>query len=166
PRVEAVILDGEGVRRLEPALVRPFAKGVLFPETGAIADPGGLVEAYAMLLRELGGEILTGTVEALAPDGDGWVARTAAGEMCAGKVVLAAGAWSDRLARSLGYRLPLASERGYHRHFARGSGPSLSRPILDTGGSYIVAPMGDRLRVLSGVELAPRDAPPNHAQIA
>ena len=85
--------------------------------------------------------------------------------MRAKQAILAAGAWSDRLARSLGYRLPLAAERGYHRQFARGAGPALSRPVYDTGGGYIVSPMGDRLRVLSGVELAPRGAAPNHAQI-
>jgi len=165
-RVEAVVLGAAELKRVEPALVRPFARGVLFPETGAVADPGKLIEAYARHLRELGGDIVEAKVEALAPDGAGWIAKTAAGDVRAKQAVLAAGAWSDRPARSLGYHLPLASERGYHRHFARGAGPALSRPVHDTGGGYIVSPMGDRLRVLSGVELAPRGAPPNHAQIA
>jgi D-amino-acid dehydrogenase len=164
-RVEAVVLDADELKRIEPALVRPFARAVLFPQTGAVADPGGLIEAYARLLRELGADIVNARVEALAPGGAGWIVRTAAGELRAKQAVLAAGAWSDRLARSLGYRLPLAAERGYHRQFAPGDGPPLSRPVYDTGGGYIVSPMVDRLRVLSGVELAPRGAAPNYAQI-
>jgi D-amino-acid dehydrogenase len=165
-RVEAIVLDPTELTDIEPALVRPFARALLFPETGAIADPGGLIEAYARLLRELGSDIVDGKVEALTPDGAGWIARTAAGDVLAKQAILAAGAWSDGLARSLGYRLPLASERGYHRQFARGASPALNRPVYDTGGGYIVAPMGDKLRVLSGVELAPRGAPPNYAQIS
>ena len=140
------------LRDIDQFLVRPFARALLFPETGAVADPGSLIEAYAKLLRELGCDILDGKVEALTQDGAGWIARTTAGDVLAKQAVLAAGAWSDELARSLGYRLPLASERGYHRQFARGAGPVLNRPVYDTGGGYIVAPMGDKLRVLSGVE--------------
>jgi D-amino-acid dehydrogenase len=164
-RVETIVLDADELRRLEPALVRPFARAMLFPQTGAVSDPGGLVSAYTKLFRDRGGEILSASVEGLVPHAEGWTARVASGDIQAKQAVLAAGAWTDGLARSLGYRFPLAAERGYHQHFARGAGPELTRPIHDTGGSYIISPMGDKLRVLSGVELAPRGAPPNHAQI-
>ncbi len=81
--------------------------------------------------------------------------------------MIAAGVASGALTEKLGYRFAVAAERGYHRHYKlHPDSPPLSCPVLDTGAASIIAPMGpDRVRVLSGVELNARHAPPNHAQI-
>ena len=161
------ILDGAALRALEPALVRPFARGMLLPETGAISDPGALVEACERLFAELGGHVVRAAVAALEPSAEGWTIRHAGGEIRARQVVLAAGAASAEIARPLGYRFAFAAERGYHRHYAlHPDSPPLTRPILDTGAGSILSPMGEhRVRVLSGVELVRRDAPPDERQI-
>ncbi|MBV8961630.1 MAG: FAD-binding oxidoreductase, partial [Hyphomicrobiales bacterium] len=88
------VIDGDGLHELEPALQRPFAKGVLYPETGSVSDPGGLVEAYRKLFVDGGGRIAQVTVGELRPEGERWVARFAGGEARARQVVLAAGGWS------------------------------------------------------------------------
>jgi D-amino-acid dehydrogenase len=159
------VIDGDELHELEPALKRPFAKGVLYPETGSVSDPGSLVEAYRKLFVDEGGRIEQVTVETLRPDGDGWVARFAGGELSARQAVLAAGGWAHAFTRALGYRFPLAVERGYHLHLEPGEGPQLRRPIHDSGGYHMLAPMRQGVRVTSGVELAPLSAPPNTTQI-
>ncbi len=62
------------------------------------ADPLGLHQHYRRRLRALGGAIRAGApVTALAPRGDGWRVGIADEHVDAGVVVLAAGAWTDRL---------------------------------------------------------------------
>ena len=162
--VKVDILDGAALRELEPAIRRPFAKALLFPETGHVRDPGGLLAAYEALFLAQGGAIVRADATALRPGASGW--SIVAGQTIeARKAVLAAGAWSDALSRSLGYAFPMAAERGYHRHFAPRSGPALTRTIYDAAAGYVAAPMNQGIRILSGIELAPRDAPPDTRQI-
>ncbi len=163
--VKFEVIEAAALHELEPALKRPFAKGVLYPETGSVSDPGALVEAYRKLFSAAGGRIAQVTVEALRSEGDGWTASFAGGEVRARRAVLAAGGWSHAMTRALGYRLPLAVERGYHLHLAPGEGPRLNRPIHDSGGYHMLAPMRQGVRVTSGVELAPLSAPPDTTQI-
>jgi D-amino-acid dehydrogenase len=161
------ILDTAGIRDLEPALVRPYARAMLLTETGSVREPGRLIEACETLFAGLGGKRLRGSVERLAPEADGWRVVHETGAVQAKQVVLAAGAASGAIAMTLGYRLAVAAERGYHRHYAlHPDSPPLTRPVLDTGAGSILSPMGDhRVRVLSGVELNARHAEPDHTQI-
>lgn len=162
--IKVDVMDGDELRRLEPAVRRRYAAAILFPETGHVRDPGGLLAAYEALFTARGGAIVRADAKALTPRGDGW--RIEAGQAIdARTVVLAAGAWSDGISRSLGYSFPMAAERGYHRHFALRNGPELTRTISDAAGGYVAAPMNQGVRILSGIELAPRDAPPRLDQI-
>jgi D-amino-acid dehydrogenase len=79
--------------------------------------------------------------------------------------VVALGPWSADLLRPLGYRVPLAYERGYHREFKPNPARSLQRPIHDAEGSFLMSPMENGIRVTSGVELTDRDAPSSFAQL-
>jgi D-amino-acid dehydrogenase len=65
----------------------------------------------------------------------------------------------------LGYRVPLAFERGYHQEFRANPSRIFQRPIYDVDGSFIMTPMENGIRVTSGVELTTRDAPSSLAQI-
>jgi D-amino-acid dehydrogenase len=87
------------------------------------------------------------------------------GEIFARHVVVALGPWSSDILRPLGYRVPLAFERGYHREFKPNPARSLRRPIHDADGSFLMTPMEQGIRVTSGVELTGRDAPSSFAQL-
>jgi D-amino-acid dehydrogenase len=163
--VRTELLDGDAVKDLEPALTRRFARGLLVPDSGAVDRPGELLLRYRAAFLYLGGTLLETAADSLEVNGDGVMVRWAGGSLLAGTAVLAAGAWSDTLLRPLGYRLPLAAERGYHRHY-RVEQP-LHRPVHDTGGAYVLSPMGDgTVRLLSGIEIARPDDPPNPRQLA
>lgn len=163
-RVRTEILDADGIASAEPALTRRFAKGILFPESGAVARPGELADRYRAAFAVRGGTIVRAACERLEPAGEDIRVAWSGGSLVARQAVLAAGAWSEPLARQIGSRFPLAAERGYHRHF-RVAQP-LTRPVHDTGGAYVLSPMGDgTMRLLSGIELARPDDPPDPRQL-
>src|SRR5207302_6447451 len=87
------------------------------------------------------------------------------GEIAARHVVVALGPWSAELLRPLGYRVPLAFERGYHQHFEPNPARKLLRPIHDAEGAFLMTPMEQGIRVTSGVELTARDAPSSFVQL-
>jgi D-amino-acid dehydrogenase len=87
------------------------------------------------------------------------------GELRARHVVVALGPWSADLLRPLGYRIPLATERGYHREYKPNPARKLLRPIHDAESAFLMTPMENGIRVTSGVELTDREAPSNFSQI-
>jgi D-amino-acid dehydrogenase len=59
-------------------------------------------------------------------------------------VVLAAGAWSKELARQIGDRVQLDTERGYHLNIEPGNAGELRRPVVFPERGFVLAPMLDR----------------------
>jgi D-amino-acid dehydrogenase len=162
-RVDA--LDRQALSALEPSLNPIFSAALLHKDSASVDRPGAVVEAYAALFVSRGGTILQQEVTSLSRQGEGWRAGGPAGHHDADLAVVALGPWSADLLRPLGLKAPLNVERGYHRHYKPVQGRFLNRPIYDVEASYMLAPMEQGLRLTSGVELAHRDAPDDHAQI-
>jgi len=78
---------------------------------------------------------------------------------------VALGPWSDDVFRPLGYDIPLAVKRGYHMHYGARGNATLSHPLHDGDGGYMLVPMSKGIRLTTGVEFADRDAPPNPIQL-
>lgn len=159
------LLDRQAISALEPDLLPVYKVGLLHTQTASVDSPGAVVKAYARMFAGAGGDIRQSEVKVIVPDGDGWRVVTASGEMPARHVVVALGPWSADVLRPLGYRVPLAFERGYHREFRPNPARSLRRPIYDIDGGFIMTPMEQGIRVTSGVELTDRDAPSSFAQL-
>jgi D-amino-acid dehydrogenase len=158
-------LDRAQVASLEPHLKDSVAGGVLMPDPASVADPGAVVKAYAGLFEEHGGRILRGEARTLQEAAPGWQVETADDVASAPAAVVALGPWADDLFRALGYRFPLGVKRGYHRHFSAQGNATLHRPVLDAERGYVLAPMAAGIRLTTGVEFAPRDAPPTPVQL-
>ena len=75
-------------------------------------------------------------------------------------MVIAAGAWSHHLARTLGERIPLETERGYNTTLPVGAF-DLKRQLTFGGHGFVVTPLECGVRVGGAVEFAGLDAPPN-----
>jgi D-amino-acid dehydrogenase len=163
--IESQLLDRQAISALEPEIVPVYKVGLLHSQTASVDSPGAVVKAYARMLSGSGGEIRKADINSILPDGDGWRVVLADGEISARHVVVALGPWSADILRPLGYRVPLAFERGYHREFKPNPGRSLRRPIHDADGSFLMTPMEQGIRVTSGVELTDRDAISSLAQI-
>ncbi len=159
------LLDRQAISALEPGIVPVYKVGLLHTQTASVDSPDAVVKAYARMFAGSGGEIRQSDIKAIVPEGEGWRVLLADGGISARHVVVALGPWSADLLRPLGYRVPLAFERGYHREFKPNPARSLQRPIHDAEGSFLMTPMENGIRVTSGVELTDRDAPSSFAQL-
>lgn len=158
-------LDATALRAREPHLDAQALGAVHWRDPWTAADPGALVTAYARAFEAEGGECLRGDIRDIARHGEGWRVATAEGAFEARDLVLALGPWANEWLRALGYRLPLFVKRGYHMHYASREQASLHHWLLDAESGYLLSPMQAGIRLTTGAELAPRDAPAGHAQL-
>ena len=141
---------------LEPSLAPIYARGIHVTGTASIDDPGALCRAYADLFTGLGGVLEQGSAASLAEAGDKAAVHLADGQkMEADAVVVAMGPWSAEILKTVGARIPLFHERGYHRHYRAKGNAILNRPVNDVDGAFVLAPMAAGIRLTSGVEIAP-----------
>ena len=82
-------------------------------------------------------------------------------DLRAPQVVLAAGAFSHRIARSLGDKIPLETERGYNTTLPADA-VDLRVQITFGGHGFMVTKLDNNIRVGGAVELGGLDAPPNY----
>jgi glycine/D-amino acid oxidase-like deaminating enzyme len=163
--VQVEILDGHQLKELEPDIAPRFECAMFFPQTGQVDDPGRLVEMYHRAFQERQGTIVAAMADTLVHDEDSVVVVAGSRSIVARHAVIAAGVSSTQLSTQLGCRIPLAAERGYHRHFRLDDGVALRRPVYDTAGGYVLSPMAGTVRLLSGIEVARPNDPPDHRQI-
>jgi len=163
--IKSELLDRQAISALEPNILPVYTTGLLHTQTASVDSPGAVVKAYAQMLRGLGGEVRQSDIRGIEAKDGGWRVVLGDGVVAARHVVVALGPWSADLLRPLGYRVPLAVERGYHQEFTPNPARTLQRPIHDAEGSFLMSPMENGIRVTSGVELTDRDAPSSFAQL-
>lgn len=96
-------LDEAGMIALNPLLRPGYAVAGMFDANGQDIDVAALHQGYLRQLRAAGGQVVTKSeVTGLERQGDGWRITTAAGEISAGIVVNAAGAWADQVGQLAG----------------------------------------------------------------
>jgi glycine oxidase len=113
-QVHGEVLTGAEVRALEPLLTGPIVGGVLAPGDAQVDNPR-LAPALVQAAVDLGARVLIDTPVAAVTGVAGRCTgvRTVSGaEIAAGMVIVAAGAWSEALARASGYWLPVEPWRG------------------------------------------------------
>jgi D-amino-acid dehydrogenase len=163
--IKSQLLDRQAISALEPNILPVYSVGLLHTETASVDSPGNVVKAYARMLTGSGGVVRRAEIRSIVPDGRDWRVVLSDGELRARDLVVALGPWSSDLLAQLGYRVPLATERGYHREYTPNPARRLLRPIHDAEHAFLMSPMENGIRVTSGVELADRDAPSNFSQI-
>lgn len=161
--VRASFLSGADYLGREPAMIAPPEGAVHWRDSWHCADPGGLVQAYAALFQQRGGQVLSGAAESLAAHGQGWQVETADGPLRAGSVIIALGPWAPKFLYRFGYRIPMVYKRGYHWHYANPK--RLNAPFLDAAHGIVAAQMNQGLRLLSGAALVAHDASSNPRQL-
>ena len=159
------LLDRAALRQREPRLSERPVGAIHWTNAWSVADPGGLVAAYAGLFEREGGRFLQADVQGLTPAGKGWRVQTDAGVQEAEEIVVALGPWAGQLLDPLGYRLPTFVKRGYHMHYDVREGQWLHHWLLDAEVGYILAPMRAGIRLTTGAELKPLEAAPDYGQL-
>jgi D-amino-acid dehydrogenase len=153
--------DADELRQLEPTLARDYVRGLLVRENGHTSNPFGLVSALCEHVVRNGGSVIRASALGFRLDGGKLTAiRTDAGELAADAAVVCAGVWSKPLAASLGDKVPLETERGYHL-MIRDPEVMPSIPTCDGDGKFVATPMDTGLRFAGTVELAGLKAAPD-----
>ena len=162
--IRTSILQGQALADYDPALSPEFSFGVLLEDYGYVLDPARVVKGLAAGFEAAGGRIITAQVNDIEI-ADGRPARLVlAGEtLDFDQVVIAAGAWSAKLAKKLGSIVPLEAERGYHITL---TDPGLmpTGPVMATFGKFIATPMSMGLRLAGLVEFGGLKAAPDYAR--
>jgi len=155
------VLEAAALRELEPSLAPIFARAVLYPDVGYTINSHRMVQVLAAAMRTNGGAVRRTEVTGfdIGPQGPRAV-LTYAGPVPCDAVLIAAGAWSKRLAAQLGASVPLETERGYHVQFPEpGVTPRL--PVYSTERAFVATTLEPGLRIAGTVELGGLQAPPN-----
>lgn len=158
-------LDPAAIRKREPYLTGNVVGGLLMTDPVSIADPGALGKAYADLFVKRCGKFITADARTLEATMDGWQVHTVDGPVKAREAVIALGPWSDDVLKPLGIRVPLGVKRGYHVHFRPRGDAVLNGPMFDIENGFVLAPMTRGIRLTTGAEFAPRDAPRTPVQL-
>ena len=154
-------LSEDEMRQREPDLDRRYTFGVLVEEAGRCRDPGAYVAGLAAHARALGATFISARATGLKTEqGRLKAVLTDRGEIACDTAVIAAGVRSKPLCASIGDRLPLESERGYHVMIEdTGVGPRTSVMASDT--KMVVNWMNKGLRAAGQVEIAGLEAAPD-----
>jgi len=146
---------------LQPGLSPRFTHGTFTPGWYSIADPKLYVLALAERFRAQGGALRVAEVLAVQPMESGArVVLAGQGAVEAAKVVVSAGAFSHRIARSLGERIPLETERGYNTTLPEDA-LDLRMQVTFGGHGFVISRLTTGIRVGGAVELGGLDLPPN-----
>lgn len=154
--------DAQAIAHWQPGLSRRLVAGVFVPHWQRVDDPLRLTQQVARAVEQHGGRLHRASVQRLRPGADGVrVVLQGGQELLAQHVVLAAGAWSHLLARSLGHRIPLETERGYNTTLPPGAF-DLRRQLTFGSHGFVVTPIAGGVRVGGAVELGGLRAPPDY----
>lgn len=150
--VRSTWLDAAEVVALAGGLPASIKGALHFPDTAHVTDPYTVSLGLLQDILQRGGELRRNEVSSIrADESGGFELRGDGGSLRCGRLVLAAGAWSGRLARQLGHRVPLDTERGYHLH-ARDWHADFSLPIASYERKTIMTPLAGGLRITGFVE--------------
>lgn len=149
--------DGDAIRAREPCVAQDVVAGFFNPHDAHL-QPDRYVDALAARVRALGGCIVEGArIESLhAESGRIGDVRTAVGRYVGKHVILALGASSPQVARTLGLRVPIQPGKGYSLTYPRP--PWAPRiPMVLKERSVCVTAWSDGLRLGSTMEFSGYD---------
>ena len=156
------LLESPGaIAEIQPGLSPRFTHAGFTPDWLNTVDPALWTEHLAHAFVAAGGVIEQAEVRDLTPREGAVAVVTGAGTRVADQVVVAAGAWSHQIARMIGDRIPLETERGYNTTFPTASF-DLRTHLTFADHGFVVSRIGDGLRVGGAVELGGLTLPPNY----
>ncbi|RJQ49748.1 MAG: FAD-dependent oxidoreductase [Desulfobacteraceae bacterium] len=154
---ESHVLSAQETRELEPSIQAKLAGGIFHPSDGML-QPASFLSWLEGEAGKKGVSIHTET-EAFDFKISGRRIEsvyTTKGAFRTGRVVIAAGAWSPKLSRRLGLRLPIQPGKGYSLTFA-GRPEAPRHPLILAEPFIAVTPFEDMLRITGVFELSGLD---------
>jgi D-amino-acid dehydrogenase len=157
--IELQMLSPDEVRELEPAVSHPIKHGAFAPNSGYILNPLRLVQTLTQHFLRQGGQLVQGELRSVEERPDGVTLRTESGSLQADQAVIAMGIDSKQTAESLGLKVPLIAERGYHAMIETPHLP-LKIPVMWEERKILFTAMELGLRVAGIAEFTAKQRPP------
>lgn len=157
--IAAEWLSAKSVRDLSPDLCQSIVGAVYFTKTGHVSNPYSVSQALEAYLRGNGATIVKDEVLHIKQTENKVTVATTNQRFEADYSVIAAGAFSKKLATQAGLKMPLETERGYHIHMD-GTAANFSLPVASYERKIIMTPMNDGVRATGIVEFGGLDMPP------
>ncbi|MAO62028.1 MAG: amino acid dehydrogenase [Halomonas sp.] len=163
--VEFSVLDRAALIEKEPQLGDKIIGAIHWLDPWTVADPGGLVAAYAASFEAMGGNLVQADITGVTQIDERWRVTTQESTFEADEVVMALGPWAGQWMKPLGYHFPTFVKRGYHMHYATQPGATLNYWLMDAEIGYLLAPMNAGVRLTTGAELDRLESPADEEQL-
>ncbi|GHD18287.1 NAD(P)/FAD-dependent oxidoreductase [Tianweitania populi] len=154
-------VEGADLAALQPGLSREFTKGTFVPDWKTVSDPKLLGKAIWAYAESRGARFVQAGVRAVGSGNTIQIDLDTGETRRAKRLVIAAGAWSHKLAGNLGDRIPLETERGYNTTLPT-TAFDVKRQLIFSGDGFVITPLETGLRVGGAVELAGLVRPANY----
>lgn len=154
-------VDRNEIEELQPGLAPQFRHAVFSADGLQVSDPYDFTRAIFDLVISRGAILRKGEAQRIDAVGESTIVTLENGDKIdADKVVIACGAWSKKLAATLGNIVPLETERGYNTTLPVGAF-NLTRQLYFNDHGFVVTPLSTGIRVGGAVELGGLELKPN-----
>ena len=158
------ILSKEKILELEPSLKPVFYNGIIYKGESFTRSPIKITKKIFDNFINNGGQFILSEVDSIYKKDELLFLESNGKKYQLDKIVIAAGVWSNKLAKTIGDDFPLDTERGYHIVF-QNKNNLISRSVGWAKTGFYMTPMEDGIRAAGTVEIAGIDKPMNHNRL-
>ncbi len=153
---------GHGCRSCKPGLAPKVIAATFSPSWRTVSNPKHYTLALWDHASKLGAKFERGEARELRPFAGGASVDLKDGRrLSADFIINCAGAWSHKLAATLGEKMPLETERGYNTTLPRAAFDARRMLIFGEDG-FVLTPLSNGIRIGGAVELAGLNRAPNY----
>jgi len=163
-RVKVRNLNKEQVKELEPNIADVYYAGQLFIGSRHTTNPLAISTKIFEKFLELGGVYIKQNVTNLIQKENIIELSLGNKKINFDKMIVCAGAWSNKIANLLGENFPLDTERGYHILFNTNE-KIIKRPVAWSESGFYLIQIHDGVRAAGTVEIAGINKEPNLKRI-
>ncbi len=154
-------LARDEIAAYQQGLSDSFSAATFVPGWKTVSDPKDFGKAIWNYAESKGATFVRGDVGLVLPRSESTTVQLRQGRtLTARHVVIAAGAWSHLLARQLGEKIPLETERGYNTTLPPDAF-DIKRQLIFSRHGFVITPLATGIRVGGAVELGGISRPPN-----
>lgn len=155
-------ISGREAKEMEPSIATDFACAAVFRDWRSVVDTKRFVVDLHKAFAARGGVVKPVGASAFLRDADRVAGvSTTSGEIIRGdQYVLAAGAWSKKLAEDIGIRIQLEGVIGYQTNLTD-AGVDVEHGLIYAKGGFGITPYESGLAVAGSIEFAKLNAKPD-----
>lgn len=151
-KVYMEVLSKNEVKEREPNLAPVYYKGIMYGDEYNLDTPHKFAIGLAQAFVDNGGNLIKGMAQSLSSTEKGINVNVNGETTNYDNVIVAGGAWSKKLAKTLGDNIRLDTERGYHVLFPE-NGDLLTSPTCYPDTGFYMTPLSEGIRASGTVEL-------------